>query len=313
MAATAAAACARAPATPVCLGGAVLSDGSCRAQRAALHHLPFRAGTETEVLQAFHGFMSHKEDLAYAVDFECKEGKPVAATRGGRVWEVREDSNTGCADPQCMDQANYVILDHGDGTYSEYYHLRHMGVLVEEGETVCAGELIGVCGNTGYSTGPHLHFAVTDVTRRTVPFQFVETRDARGYGFPIPDERVVSQNELRTRCKDDGYAMIGRDAFAHQGLVLEDALPSVVTERSPVTVSGRYFGDHPRIAIHRKRTRGGTWFEQCVELDEDGRFTFEMGWPLERFSPGTYWFMLTGATADCLSPGWAWSYKIRVR
>ena len=53
--------------------------------------------------------------------------------------------------------------------------------------------------------------------------------------------------------------------------------------------------------------------EQCVELDEDGRFTFEMGWPLERFSPGTYWFMLTGATADCLSPGWAWSYKIRVR
>ena len=231
MAATAAAACARAPATPVCLGGAVLSDGSCRAQRAALHHLPFRAGTETEVLQAFHGFMSHKEDLAYAVDFECKEGKPVAATRGGRVWEVREDSNTGCADPQCMDQANYVILDHGDGTYSEYYHLRHMGVLVEEGETVCAGELIGVCGNTGYSTGPHLHFAVTDVTRRTVPFQFVETRDARGYGFPIPDERVVSQNELRTRCKDDGYAMIGRDAFAHQGLVLEDALPSVVTAR----------------------------------------------------------------------------------
>lgn len=305
--------CGRAPTTSVCVGGAVLRDGQCEAQRAPIHFLPFRAGVETKIQQAFHGYMSHKDDLAYAVDLQCTEGTPVTASRGARVWAVKEDSNTGCADPVCLDQANYVILDHGDGTYSEYYHLRYMGALVEEGEHVCAGEVIGICGNTGYSTGPHLHFALTDVSRRTVPFQFFEAHVEQDFGFPIPDDKLTSRNRLRTRCPDHGYSVIAPSAFAHQGIVLDEELPSVVTDRGPRVVSGWFYGDHPKISIHRKSLSGGGWLEECVEVDARGRFEFEMDWPLERFAPGTYWFMLTGATKDCLAPGWAWSYKVRVR
>jgi murein DD-endopeptidase MepM/ murein hydrolase activator NlpD len=212
-----------------------------------------------------------------------------------------------------MDQANYVVIDHGDGTYGEYYHLRQFGVLVEEGEHVCAGDVVAICGNTGYSTGPHLHFAVTDLTRRTVPFQFRESRVQRDYGFPVPDSRLVSMNQRRSRCPDDGYSSFGEDAFAHQGVVLDEGFSTVITERGKRRISGTFYGDHPRIALHRKSTRGGAWLDQCVEVDDDGEFEFEVEWPMDRFSPGTYWLMITGASDDCLAPGWAWSYKARVR
>lgn len=305
--------CGRRPSSPVCIGGSVLDGGRCSAQQAPVHHLPFREGFTTKMMQAFHGYVSHKDDLAYSVDMKCEEGDAITASRDGRVWKVREDSNSGCGDPTCMDQANYVILDHGDGTYSEYYHLRHYGVLVEEGDKVCAGEVIGICGNTGYSTGPHLHFAVTDLSRRTVPVQFAESRSQQYFGFPIPDAMVTSENRPSVRCNDPGYSRLGQDAFAHQGIIIDQRLPTMIRDRGKQTISGRFYGDHPRIAVHRKTSKGGSWLDQCVRVDSDGRFEFELEWPMDRFSPGIYWLMLTGASNDCLSPGWAWSYKVRVR
>ena len=278
-----------------------------------MHAVPFREGYRTKIMQAFHGYVSHKDDLAYSVDMKCEEGDAITASRDGRVWKVREDSNSGCSDPKCMDQANYVILDHGDGTYSEYYHLRHYGVLVEEGDKVCAGEVIGICGNTGYSTGPHLHFAVTDLSRRTIPIQFEESRGQQRFGYPVPDVTLVSENRPRPRCNDPGYSELGEDAFAHHGIIVDQRLPTMITERGKTTISGRFYGDHPRIAVHRKTSKGGSWLDQCIKVDDRGRFEFEIDWPLDRFSPGIYWFMLTGASDECLSPGWAWSYKVRVR
>lgn len=306
-------ACSGRPGAPVCVGGATLDGGRCVSQRAPAHHLPFRDGFQTRVMQGFHGYMSHKEDLAYSVDFKCEEGAAVAASRNGVVWAVKEDSDTGCADPACMDQANYVILDHGDGTYSEYYHLRHLGVLVEEGDPVCSGQVIGICGNTGYSTGAHLHFALTDLTRRTVPVQFDEARRQQRFGFPLPNASLVSTNRMKSRCRETEYSRMGRDAFAHHGIILRDELPTVITDRTATRVRGRFYGDHARVAIHRKRSGGAAWLDQCVEVDDDGDFEFDISWPLDRFGSGTYWFMLTGAGEECLAPGWAWSYKVRVR
>lgn len=305
--------CASGPSTPVCIGGGSLKGHRCRAQEAKVHHLPFRDGFQTKVMQGFHGYLSHKEDLAYSVDLKCDEGVPITASKDGVVWALKEDSDSGCADPSCMDDANYVIIDNGDGTYAEYYHLRHLGVLVEEGQSVCAGQVIALCGNTGYSTGPHLHFSVTDATRRTVPFQFIEARRQHKFGFPIPDEGLVSHNRVHATCKPSKTSNLGRDAFAHHGIVLDRPMPTTVTERAPQRLRGRYFGDHPRVALHRKSINGGSWLDQCVAVDEDGRFEIEYGWPHTRWSAGVYWIMITGASADCLAPGWSWSYKLRLR
>jgi murein DD-endopeptidase MepM/ murein hydrolase activator NlpD len=68
-----------------------------------------------------------------------------------------------------------VKIYHSDGTFADYVHLRYGGVLVEVGEEVRAGDVIGLSGNTGYSTQPHLHFAVHQPTlfgSKTVPTLF---------------------------------------------------------------------------------------------------------------------------------------------
>jgi murein DD-endopeptidase MepM/ murein hydrolase activator NlpD len=57
-------------------------------------------------------------------------------------------------------RANYVRILHADGTMGLYAHLEEGGVLVQVGQHVRAGQEIGLSGNTGFTTGPHLHFAV---------------------------------------------------------------------------------------------------------------------------------------------------------
>jgi hypothetical protein len=307
------ASCASFGSTPVCMAGAKLSsNGACKSQQAPLHHIPFREGFKTKVMQGFHGYLSHKEDLAYSVDFRCKEGTPVTASRGGRVWAVREDSDKGCADPSCVDDANYVIIDHGDGTYSEYYHLQKMGAIVEPGEQVCTGQVVGLCGNTGFSSGPHLHFAVTDTSRHTIPLRMREAQ-RRGYGFVVPETEYVSENEMRAMCSETQFSEIPTGAFAHHGVIIDSELPSVIDDpEAPISVSGVYHGDHPNVAIHRKPIDGGSWIDECLPVDKDGEFEARIKWPRERFRPGTFWFMITGADEECRSPGWAWSLKVQV-
>jgi hypothetical protein len=57
---------------------------------------------------------------------------------------------------------NYVVLDIGDGRYAFYAHLQTGSVRVNVGDTVRRGQVLGLLGNTGNSTGPHLHFHVMD-------------------------------------------------------------------------------------------------------------------------------------------------------
>lgn len=290
----------------------------CRAQQAPLHHIPFRQGFKTRVMQGYHGYLSHKESLAYSTDFRCPKGTPVVASKAGRVWAARDDSNRGCADMSCVEDANYVILDHGDGTYSEYYHLAQFGALVKPGEQVCAGEVIGLCGNTGFSTGAHLHFALTDTTRQTIPARFSEASTQRQFGFPAPATEYRSQNRLQTQCASTAYSELPRAAFTHQGITLDAPLPIVIKERKAgqdsagFRLRGVYHGDHPNVAVHRKSIDGELWTDECVAVDKTGHFSARIKWPRRRFGPGSYWFMLTGADQDCLAPGWAWSYRINI-
>jgi murein DD-endopeptidase MepM/ murein hydrolase activator NlpD len=104
------------------------------------------------------------------------EGEPIKAARGGVVTAAVGYYSSGGLDQGYKSKGNHVIIRHDDGTYAEYYHLRKKGVVVSLGATVSAGDLIGYSGNTGYSGGPHLHFAVfrnLDVQRReTFPLRF---------------------------------------------------------------------------------------------------------------------------------------------
>ena len=83
---------------------------------------------------------------------------PVIAARAGTVVEV---SNTCISYQDCsVSYGNYVKILHADGFTTIYAHLHENTITVKEGETVAQGQVIGMIGSSGYSTGAHLHFEV---------------------------------------------------------------------------------------------------------------------------------------------------------
>lgn len=132
-------------------------------QDSYLYSLPFAKGSTVSVSQGYHGDTSHKGLSAYAVDFPVPVGTPIYAAREGMVVGAEGGSNLGGASPEYRKYANYVIIEHSDGTMGNYYHLKQGGAAVSIGQKVKKGDLIGYSGNTGYSSGPHLHFSVSKV------------------------------------------------------------------------------------------------------------------------------------------------------
>lgn len=128
-----------------------------------MYTLPFRKGASIYVSQGYHGGITHKGLSAYAIDFPVPSGTPIHAAREGIVVGAQGSSNIGGMSPEYRQHANYVIIEHSDGTMGNYYHLKQGGALVRIGQKVAQGDLIGYSGNTGYSSGPHLHFSVSKV------------------------------------------------------------------------------------------------------------------------------------------------------
>lgn len=114
-----------------------------------------------ELGQGFHGGYSHADEAnRYAVDLIVAEGTPVLAARSGVVMQAMSGFDQGGTDRLLADRANLVRVLHDDGSMALYAHLRESGVTVQAGQAVTLGQVIGYAGSTGFSGGPHLHFAV---------------------------------------------------------------------------------------------------------------------------------------------------------
>jgi len=155
--------------------------GSCVAQHddSYLYQLPYAPGATYKVSQAFGGTFSHKGSNLYAIDWQMREGTPVCAARGGLVVKVKDDSDTGGGSMKFDPYNNYVLIRHEDGTLGHYCHLQKAGICVEPGQMVNAGQVIAHSGNTGFSSGPHLHFCVFKTKdgheRVSIPIKFRTT------------------------------------------------------------------------------------------------------------------------------------------
>jgi len=114
-------------------------------RRVVTSHFGMRRDPKTGVLQFHPG-----------VDFRASIGTPVLASLDGVVSVVGEDWLHG----------KYIILSHSNGYRSLYAHLNSFSV--REGDRVARGRKIGESGNTGYSTGPHLHFGIYDRNNRWI-------------------------------------------------------------------------------------------------------------------------------------------------
>jgi len=92
------------------------------------------------------------------IDWGIPEGTPILAAADGVVTRAELDTAT-AASPH-TGYGYHIRIQHADGTTSIYGHLCQGGILVKTGQRVRMGEVIGRSGNTGMSTGPHLHFEV---------------------------------------------------------------------------------------------------------------------------------------------------------
>jgi murein DD-endopeptidase MepM/ murein hydrolase activator NlpD len=127
---------------------------------------------EPRVEQAWGGGYSHSDaENLHAVDFAAAPGTTVVAARDGVVMQV-EMSLAAAAGHH--GDANLIRILHGDGSMAVYAHLAPDGALVRQGQRVRRGQPIAVSGNSGASTGPHLHFAVQanrGMHLQSVPFR----------------------------------------------------------------------------------------------------------------------------------------------
>lgn len=98
----------------------------------------------------------------FCLDFYLPQGTPILAARSGTVTEAESRYNRSSFKRSFMSRCNYVYIRHGDGQESVYAHLARYSVRVKVGQRVRQGQVIGLSGQTGYSTYPHLHFGVYD-------------------------------------------------------------------------------------------------------------------------------------------------------
>lgn len=157
--------------------------------------LPFPAGRSYRMFQGncpANPAWGHNGWLAY--DFDLQIGDTVIASRAGRVSFVAEhwpDSDRVCG------HENGVWMVHDDGTVMAYLHLTTNGALVSVGDRVTVGQVIGLSGDSGCSSGPHLHVGLfKDATNfdkeSSMPLNY---RNADG---PVDERRALVQGERYT-------------------------------------------------------------------------------------------------------------------
>ncbi len=159
-----------------------------------VYALPFKDGKAYWMVQGYFSHFSHRERIA--LDFKMKRGTKIYAARDGVVIRVKEDSNKGGWSRKYRPFGNNIVIQHADSSRAGYWHLQKNGALVNVGDTVKKGQLIGLSGRTGYAFFPHLHFVVWNFDNKgnwqQVPTRF-QTKNGVKYLRPLRKYRKPVQ------------------------------------------------------------------------------------------------------------------------
>ena len=188
-----------------------------RFQRDTYVHLILPILGEWHISQGHDGAITHRDEWKYAWDFDVADDAgstyrmpgytledyycfrlPVLAPADGTVIKVLdgvEDNPIGGSNLK-ENWGNTIILQHGIGLYTKLSHLEEGSFKVSEGDVVKQGEVLALCGSSGRSPEPHLHFQVQAtpyIGSHTLhyPISYYLTRQGSGYkmhGFDVPPE-----------------------------------------------------------------------------------------------------------------------------
>ena len=133
------------------------------------------------------------------IDFAAPIGTPVYAAGNGRIEVIGRNSGYG----------NYIRIDHRGGYATAYAHLSRFAQGLQQGSAVSQGEVIGYLGNTGLSTGPHLHYEILVDGQQVDPLGVKVVREAR-----LDDAEMAAFAATRAAIDQDYARLGGIDALA---------------------------------------------------------------------------------------------------
>ena len=264
--------------------------------------IPLEPGLLARVSQANRQAPTHQERLAYAWDFAVDEGTLVTAAAPGIVVWVRQDSDAYGTGVESVDDANWIVVDHGGGLFTSYVHLEAMSALVAAGDLVSAGQPLALTGLSGMMSGPHLHFQVENVWSQSVPAGFVSTTLAKRCDWvPITGEDAGQSAELAPYLLGPEEASeLPHDAFKRFGVdALYGAKARLISRSDPITLYGQAQEGAERVWALLLPEGGGdalAWLEMPVV---DGHF--EGVWDLGHVPTGRYGWAVV-AMAEGVAP-----------
>ncbi len=130
-----------------------------------LQHLPLGRPVQGAISSRFgkrKDPINNKNAFHSGIDFHGKSGDKILATADGTVKRIFRNGGYG----------KYILIDHGNGYTTGFAHLKTY--LVKKGERIKRGQVIGLVGNTGRSTGSHLHYEVALDKKPINPYKFME-------------------------------------------------------------------------------------------------------------------------------------------
>jgi len=165
------------------------------------------------------------------VDFGIRTGTPIGAPVSGVVSSTQVDNrNTFPKGPKGAGSGIYLLGD--NGILYQFWHLSHVGV--QKGQRVNAGEMIGLSGNTGYSTGAHLHFGtkISGSWKNPLPYATSGLFEANGDKY-INQAALLAQQEESKEGEKLLQTVISADTLSNQskgiGAGNDDVVEAVTT------------------------------------------------------------------------------------
>jgi hypothetical protein len=182
-------------------GTLMVSNGG-RTPETNNHNRPAEQGPQS-MLYAYDFRLQHEETNKRLEEYEVF-GKEVLAPANGKIIQVISgaiDVMPGERD-RGVGVGNAIITDYGNGEFSLICHLKYNSIKVNVGDTVKQGEIIGLCGNTGNTSEPHIHFHLQDG-----PFMH------KANALPTQFRKIIVNGELK-----ENYEPIRGDMVANEAL-----------------------------------------------------------------------------------------------
>jgi hypothetical protein len=133
-----------------------------------IYRVPYTSGTDVHITNdhSTHSPVGRYDMSGTGNGSSCSANYPIVAAAEGIIRRIVDNHNTKppACDPNCADFNNYVWIEHANGEWSKYSHMKQFSTTVtaglQVGDQVCAGTLLGYECEVGQASGPHLHFEV---------------------------------------------------------------------------------------------------------------------------------------------------------